>query len=84
MRHQELVERFFFGQVLAIVKGLDGRFAIAIFPTVSALMIVGLYLLIDVELEFFDGGVKVSAKSAGIKLVLDRLMEALTDAVCLG
>ena len=46
-----------------------------------AFCVVALHPRIDVSLQFVERVIQLASECAGIELVLDRLMEALTDAI---
>jgi hypothetical protein len=65
-------------------EGLHRRLAKAVLAGMRALFIVVLHPGMYIGLQLFQRAIYLASEGGGIELILDRLMEALADAVGLG
>lgn len=66
---------------LCIPKGLHGRFTVAMFSAVRSLFVVCKQPCIQIGLQFLDASVDFLSERDVVKLILQRSVEALADAV---
>ena len=77
------VYELFLPDLFSIDHCFDGRSPAAHLALMGAFIVVELKPLIKILLQLVNGPVEVFAESDLIKLLQDRLVEALTDAICL-
>jgi hypothetical protein len=70
--------------MFGVSECLEGRPSLTIFASVRPFPVIEFQPLIQISLQFLQGGVQLFTKSNLIKLILDRSMETLADAITLG
>ena len=77
------VYELFLPDLFAIDHGLDGRSSATHLSLMGALIVIKFDPLIKIVLQLVNGSEDFSAECDLIKLLQDRFVEALTDAICL-
>ena len=78
---EECINHLLVGQVPGVGEGLQGSTPVTVFATVRAFCIVIRQPLVEVCLQFIEGGIDFLAEGDVIKFFFNSSMEAFADAI---